>query len=188
MKRLIIIAILLSGSLSLWSQRYEVKLQVDKPEKISLKLFSDIDGEKLLDLPVTCQLTDKNNLVMIVGNGEYLQNDYCVWWFSSPKKLKYLMKSNKNISSTKKFKRRYSNLNMFYDISDNKMQYIRDYEFDNGYEIVSRNPKPVFFKIDKNAKETELSLTLFVSKPDKKFRDLFFARAKTVELNIKIKN
>ncbi len=186
MKKLILITVLLCGNLSLWAQKYEVKLKVDNAEEISLELLSDIDGKRLLDLPVALQLTDKNNLVMMFGNGKNIENEHRIWLFSSPKSLESLLKSNKNISATKEFKSRYYDLDMFYNIPANNMQYIRDYEFDNSYEIISRNPKPAFFKIDKNAKEVAVFLTLYVSKSTKKFQDLFLTRAKTVELNIKI--
>jgi len=187
MKRLIFTGILLLAGLTLWSQT-KVELTVDKPEKITLELFSDIDGKKILDLPVALQLTNTNNLVVMFGNGEMLTDGVRLWLFSSPKRLEALMKNDKNISATKEFKRRYNDLDMFYHVPANNMQYIRAYEFDNSYEIVSRNPKPAFFKIDKNAKGIGLFLTIYVSKPDKKFQDLFFAKAKKVELNIKINN
>ena len=186
MKKLVVITILLLGSFTLSAQRYEVELQVDDTKNISLELFSEIDGKKLLDLPVTLQLTNKNNLIILFGNGKSLQNEYHVWLFSKSVSLKKLVKSNKTIASTGEFKSRYDKFHSFCDISDGNMQYIQDYEFDNGYEIVSKNPKPTFFKIDKNAKKTTLFLRLYVSKPTKKLQDLFFARAKMIEITIKI--
>ena len=97
------------------------------------------------------------------------------------------MEENKNVSATKEFQSRFNNLDMFFNISTHNMKYIRDYEFDKGYEIIRRNPKPAFFQIDENIKEIVLYLTFYVSKPDKKFPNILFTRAKIMELKIKIK-
>lgn len=188
MKKTLLILILFFGNFALWSQtKYDVELAVGKTKELSLQLIGDIDGKNLLSLPVALQLTDKGYIVMMFGNGEPLQDEQSVWLFSSPKNLKILMANNKNISATKEFQSRYSTLDPFFKVSTDNMKYIRDYEFDTGYETIRRNPKPAFFQIDKNAKEIVLYLTFYVSKPDKKFPDLLFTRAKIMELKIKIK-
>jgi len=127
---------------------------------------------------------------MILGNGKQLENKQedrqSVWLFSNEKELKSLIKNNKNVSATKKFKKEYHRLQKFNFFSTN-ITYIKEYEFDKGYEIISRNPKPVIFLIDEKAKEKgiELFLLFYVSKQNKQ-NDILFTSTKKIELKINL--
>jgi hypothetical protein len=186
MKKQLLISIFFWGNFALWSQtRHEVELSMGYTKEISVQLISDIDGKELLALPISIQFTDKEYLVMMLGNGNSLEKEQSVWLFSSQKNIKWLMENNKNVSATKEFQSHYSDLSIFF--KSNHAQLFSGYKFDNEYEVIKGNPKPVIFQINKGVKEISLFLTFYVSKPDKKFSNMLFTKAKTIELKIKVK-
>lgn len=180
MKKLIFIAILLFVDLSLMAQKYEVALQIGKQKKEFLEL-SNPDGKKMLKLPVTFQLIDKDNLVVMFGDGESLENDLWVWLFSRNIPLKEFLQKNKNVTANPKFKKANPELGVFYESKNFKHKY----KFDDDYEIIKRNPKPVFFQITDNKEEKELSLYLYVSEPNKSNLNEL-TKIKTIKITIKI--
>jgi len=185
--RLSVLAFLL-GSLTLWSQtKHEFELVAGSTKAISMQLISDIDGASLLILPISFQFTDKGYLVMMLGDGNPLEKGQNVWLFSAQKTLKWLMTNNKNISATKEFQNRFSDFNLFFNSPFNGVQLFSGYKFDNDYEVISGNPKPVIFQVKEDTKEISLFLTFYVSKPDKKNPCMLFTKAKIIELKIKIK-
>ena len=188
MKTRLLILILFLGNFALRSQtRHEVELVVGTTKELLLPIISDIDSKNLLVLPVSFQFTDKNFLIMMLGNGNPLEQEQSVWLFAAQKKIKWLMETNKNISATKEFQSRYADLNVFFNSLSNEIQLFAAHKFDNEYEVVKRSPKPVIFQVSKDAKEIVLFLTFYVSKPDKKIADMLFTKAKVIELRIKIK-
>jgi hypothetical protein len=189
MKKRLLLLILLFGNIALWSQtRHEVELVVGVTKELSLPLISDMDGTNLLALPLSFQFTDKNYLVMMLGNGNPLEKEQSVWLFSSQKNVKWLIANNKNVSATKEFQKRYFDMNVFFNSLPNSVQLFNGYKFDNDYEVISKNPKAVIFQMNKDTKEISLFLTFYVSKPDKKFANMLFTKAKIIEVKLKIKN
>jgi len=188
MKARLLIVVLFLGNFVLWSQtKHEIELVVGRTNEFSLQLISDIDGKNLLALPISLQLTDKDYLVMMFGNGTPLEKGQNVWLFSTQKSLKWLMENNKNVSATKEFRSRYSDFNIFFNSQFNTVQLFSGYKFDSDYEVIKGNPRPIIFQVNKDTKEIVLFLTFYVSKPDKKFANMLFTKAKVVELKIKIK-
>jgi len=188
MKTRLLILILFLGNFALYSQtKHEVELVVGRTTELSIPIISDIDGKKLLSLPVSFQFTDKDYLIIMLGNGTPLEKEQSVWLFSSQKSLKWLMEKDKNVSATKAFRNRYFDLNLFFNNPSNNLQVFDRYRFDSEYEVVKGNPRPVIFQVNKDTKEISLFLTFYVSKPDKKFPNMLFAKAKIIELKIKIK-
>ena len=185
--RLLIFALLL-GNFTLWSQtKHEFELTVGGTKELSLQIISDLDGQNLLILPASLQITDKGYLVMILGDGNPLQKGQCIWLFSAQKTVKWLMQNNKNVAATKEFQSRFFDLNVFLNSPFNNVQLFGGHKFDNDYEVVKGTPKPIIFQINnKEAKEMSLFLTFYVSQPDKKVPNLLFTKAKIIELKIKI--
>ena len=185
MKTLFPLIIFLLLTLSLHSQtEYEAILKVGESKEIGLKLYSNVDGKYLLDLSVTFQLTGANNLIMMLGNGKPLQNDHNIWLFSPAILLKNFLEKNKNVVAGKEFKNSNAQLNKFY--AGNGFEYMSKYNFDDGYETIKRNPKPVFFQVTDN--NIELYLYFYVSSPNKKNPNLneLTAKVKPVKVTIKI--
>jgi len=181
--KLIFTGILLLTYTTLWAQKYEKELRVDKPEKFTLALVSDSDGKKLTDLPVTLQLTNKNILIVMFGNGKYLQNNYCVWLFSPEITVKDFLEKNKNVAVSKEFKKSHIRLYKFY--GGKGFEYIDKYNFDNGYETIRRNPRPAFFQVTDNT--VELYLYFYVSATNKKTNlNELITKTKPVKITIKI--
>jgi hypothetical protein len=182
MKKLIFITIILLGNFSLWAQKYEVELQVGKQKKEMLELLSNTDGKKLLELPVTFQLINKNNLVLMFGDGEELPDGLCVWLFSPEVLVKDFLDKNKNVTANKKFKKSNSELNRFYD--GDGFKYISKYNFDEGYEIIKKNPKPAFFQVTNS--DIELYLYFYVSAKNKKSNlNELITKTKPIKITIK---
>lgn len=181
-KKLILTGFILLGTLSLWAQKYEVELQIGTQKKEMLELVNDTDGTKLLELPVTFQLINKDNLIILFGDGEELHNELSVWLFSPTMLLKDFLEKNKHVAAHKKFKKSNAELNRFYDSKGCK--YISKYNFDDGYEIIKKNPKPVFFQVtDSNI---ELYLYFYVTTKNKKsYMNEFIAKTKPVKITIK---
>ena len=94
------------------------------------------------------------------------------------------MKSNHNVNASKLFKKR--NVE-FYTVlvSHKKITLYRN--FDNGYEIVVKNAKPVFFTIQDNASDKlTFYLQFYVAKPDNKYPYVFIAKCKPIEIELTI--
>ena len=187
-KRLFLLLVLFFGNFSLWSQaKYEVELAAGWTKELGMYIVSDLDGKELFILPVSLHLTDKGNLIMMLGNGNPLGKEQSLWLFSSQKNLKWLMANNKNVSATKEFQNRFFELNIFFNTLSNNVQLFSGHKFDNDYEVVSGSPKPVIFQVKPETKEMTLFLTFYVSKPDKKCSSMLFTKAKIIELKIKVK-
>ena len=187
-KHLFLVLILFWGNFSLWSQtKYEVELAAGWTKELGMYIVSDLDGKELFILPVSLHLTDKGNLIMMLGNGNPLGKEQSLWLFSSQKNLKWLMANNKNVSATKEFQNRFFELNIFFNTLSNNVQLFSGHKFDNDYEVVSGSPKPVIFQVKPETKEMTLFLTFYVSKPDKKCSSMLFTKAKIIELKIKVK-
>lgn len=187
MKKMIFIGILGMLSVSLGAQtKYELSLRVDSTKKELLELINDRDGEKLLDLPVAFQLTNKNNLVILFGNGETLPNEYTVWMFAPAILLKDFLKKNKNVIANKEFANSNSQLGKFF--AEKGLEYLSQYKFDEEYQMIRKIPKPVFFQL--TDREAELYLYFYVSIPNKKDSDLneLIAKTKPIKITIKIDN
>jgi len=163
----------------------KIRLQNPKQQRVEVYLYDENDDNFLFTLPLTFNITDKNVLVMMVGDDTRCVNGQSVWMFSENLSLSTLMKKNHNVSATKAFKQRNSELNTVL-ISHKKITLYRG--FDDGCEIVVQNTKPVFFSIQEGTIGTlTFYLQFYVAKSDSKYPYVFIAKCKPIEIELTIK-
>lgn len=183
MKKLSILVgiLLLFGGHSLAQKK--IVLNSPKMQHIETHLY-DEDGQFLLTLPLTFSLSNKTILSMMVGDDMELGKDQSVWFFSDTFSLEELMKVNYNVSTSKLFKKKNPELNAIL-LANRKISLFR--KFDDGYEIVKKNAKPVFFEINAGNQPLTFYLQFYVAKPDKKFPFVLFSKCKLIEIELNTK-
>jgi len=186
MKKIILFALLFGGGFCV-SAQLKVDIAPNKPQKIEVRLcdYFKTQDNYLMNLPITFSITDKKILIIMVGNDVTLDYERSVWLFAKDTDLAELMKKNRNVNASKAFKNQNRILNKF--LSRGKMTYFRPLE--DGYEVVKKNAKPVFFDISNlppNAPIT-FSLQFYVTQPDSNFPCVFLAKCKPVEFELTIK-
>ena len=160
----------------------KVRLQNPKQQRIEVYLYDDDNDNFLFTLPLTFSITDKNVLVMMVGDDTRFTNGQTVWMFSENLSLPVLMKKNKNVSASKAFKQRHSELNPVL-ITHKRITLFRN--FDDGCETVIQNTKPVFFSIQESATGTlTFYLQFYVAKSDSKYPYILTAKCKLIEIEL----
>ena len=188
MKRgILLIGLLLGGALWLTAQtKIELPFHQTKYVEIRLSDNSKTTNDFLLNLPLAFKLTEKNLLLVMVGNDTLLNYGHSVWFFSEEMNFAQLMKKNHNVGAVKPFKKQNTVLKTICS-SVEKMTLFRS--FDDGYEIVKKNMKPVLFEIlNPSSKEPiRFSLQFYVAKPDAAFPYFFIAKCKPVEFELIIK-
>jgi hypothetical protein len=185
------------------AQEYTIETKTDSIVTFDMQLQEE-NGYHLVNLPVTFLLTNKNILIMLLGNDEPLASRKSVWLFESTQKVKKLLSLNKNVKVTKNFKKSTEDVEPFFKNSDGELQ-IALYKksepvFDNGYEIIQRKIKPLFFEILNNADEVEFYLNFYVANTDtdidtdtdtdtkNPYLQTLTAKAKAVTIKLKIEN
>ncbi|MDR1521463.1 MAG: hypothetical protein LBS28_01165 [Streptococcaceae bacterium] len=170
-----------------------MKIKTDSIVTFDMQL-KDEKGTLLVNLPVTFQLTNKNILIMLLGNDKSLalaDSRRSVWLFESTQKVKKLLNLNKNVKVTKDFKKS-TELNPFFKTPDGIRQ-IALYKktgtvFDNGYEIIQGKIKPIIFEIFNNPEEVKFYLNFYIAEIDTKnpYLQTLTAKAKAVTIKLKI--
>ena len=162
----------------------KIVLHSPKQQHTETHLY-DEDDNFLLTLPLTFSITDKNVLIMMVGNDIRLPGEQAVWMFSEDIHLADLLKNDHNVSVTKSFKNRNTELHTVL-LPHNRITLHRS--FDDGYEIVKENAKPVFFDInDSSSNPLTFYLQFYVAKSDSKYPYVFIAKCKPIEVELNIK-
>jgi hypothetical protein len=188
MKKLVCIV----GIICLWNMKilaqdqYLVSLSSNSQQSLNLQLIDDKNNDRLFKLPVTFYLTKTDGrdiLIMMLGDGSELLDEQTVWMFSSSISTTDLIKKNRNVSVNKVFKSLYPEFNTFFS---NKADIVLYSGFDEGYEIIRKNPKPVFFQIY-SSKQITFNLHFYVATSEKKYPYMFRAKCVPVKINLVIK-
>jgi len=186
-KKIILIGVLL-GCCFWTTAQNKIELRQHEPYSMKVRLYDDskTQNDFLLSLPLTFNLAEKNILIMMVGDDTPLSNGRSVWFFSDEMDFTELVKKDKNVGATKAFKNQNKVLNEV--LYHKKMMLHRP--FDDDYEIVKKNVKPVFFEILDPAPDKPLtfSLQFYVSKPDANFPYFFIAKCDPINIELIIKN
>ena len=188
MKKGILLIGLLLWSASWVTAQKKIEVQPHKPYSVEVRLsdYHKTEGDFLLNLPLTFSIINKNILIVMVGNDASLDYDRSVWGFSTEMDLAELMKTNRNVSAEKSFKKQNTVLNAVL-LPCKKMKLYR--AFDNGYESVTKNAKPFFFEILNLSPNEPLkfSLQFYVTKSNASFPYFFIAKCKPIEFELTIK-
>jgi len=189
MKKFILIVLLIWSYTEVAAQ-YSIEIAPHKPKKIDARL---IDGSKttdnyLMNLPLTFSITDKNVLIIMMGDDASLNYERSVWLFSKEIGLAELQKKDRNVGASKPFKNQNKTLNRFLSYHD-KIRLFRPFE--DGYEVVKKNAKPVFLEItnpSSTSSETFLfALQFYVTQPDANYPASFIAKCKPIQIELTIK-
>jgi hypothetical protein len=172
----------------LWvSAQLKIEISPTKPQKVEVRLcdYFKATDNYLMNLPLTFSITDKKILIIMVGNDFTLDYERSVWLFAKDTDLAELMKKNHNVNASKTFKNQNRVLYKF--LSRGKMTYFRSFE--DGYEVVKKNAKPVFFDISSLPPNVPItfSLQFYVTQPDSNFSCVFLARCKPIEIELTLK-
>jgi len=184
MKKGIAIAVILFSS-SVWmAAQNKLVLHSPKQQHTEAHLY-DEDDDFLLTLPLTFSITEKNILIMMVGNDTRLSEEQTVWMFSKETSGSDLEKTDRNVSVTKSFKNQNAK---FHTVLMPQRRISLHRAFDDGYEIIKKNAKPVFFSVN-NPSSNSLTfyLQFYVAKPNGKFPYVFIAKCKPIEIELIIK-
>ena len=183
-KRIAIIGLLLGSCLWATAQ-HKVEITPHKPQGIEVRLC-DMENNFLLNLSLWFSITDKNILVVMIGNDAPMEYGCSVWLFSEEMRLVDLFQKDNNVRATKTFRKQNTVLNRFL-LPHEKMTLQRS--FDDGYEIIKKNTKPVFFEIiNSSFKEALLfSLQFYVAQPGNSIPYLFVEKCKPIEIELIIK-
>jgi len=180
--------------LLLWSclwvhAQYNIELEPHKPKKIDARLCdnSKTKDNYLMSLPLTFSISDKNVLIIMIGDDTSLSYERSVWLFSKETDFAELQKKNRNVNASKSFKNQNKRLNRFLSFHE-KLRLFRSFE--DGYEIVKKNAKPVFLEIlnPSTSSETLLfALQFYVTQPDANYPSLFIAKCNPIQIELTIK-
>lgn len=169
-------------SMSCAFAQYNISLsEVQKQQQLEIGLHDEYGGNKLLDLSLTFQITDKNVLIMLVGDGNRLPDNKTVCLFTERNKISDLQRVSPNILISKNFKNRYSAVLPFFE--SNKMKLYK--EFDDKCEIIKKNPKPIFFYLlDQEKLPQTINLQLYVAAEDDKNYQMLISKCVPVTIKI----
>lgn len=153
-------------------------------ETVSVKLYDNNEGNYVLDLPLTFHISSNNILFMIVGDDNGISGENAVWMFDKTVPLNDFLKSNKQISASKTFKKQLNRLESFFSQSENIEKHTW---FDNGFEFVQDNPKPVFFKVIDPSKPVVLKLRFYASSENNNRTQVLTSETGIAKITINIK-
>jgi hypothetical protein len=166
----------------------KIELQAGKPYHTEVRLcdYYKSSNDFLLNLPLTFSITGKNILIIMVGNDTLLNYDQSVWLFSEEIRLADFVKKNRNVKAIKPIEKRNQTLHTVL-LSYKNLKLYRP--FDDGYEIVKKNTKPIFFEIINPVpnKPLTFSLQFYVAKPSTNSTYLLIAKCKPVEIELVVK-
>jgi hypothetical protein len=169
----------------LWANaQQKISLRAPKQFRTQTYLYDD-NNDFLLTLPLTFNLTDKNILVMMMGNDTALARNQSVWIFSKEISFTDLMESNHNISASKAFLKKNTELNPVL-LPHRKVSLFR--AMDDGYEMVKKNAKPLLLEISETTSQpVTFYLQCYVAQSDSKYPYNFIAKCKPIEIELIIK-
>ena len=165
------------------SAQKKIVLQSPKMQYTEIHLY-DEEENFLLTLPITFNLSSKNILAMMVGKDVEISPDQAVLFFSEQLLLKNFIKKNNNVSATKSFLKKNTELNTVL-LPNRKISLYRP--FDGGCEIVVKNAKPVFFEISSGAQSVTFYLQFYVSTSDNKYPNVLYAKCNPIEIELTLK-
>ena len=166
--------------------QYKVEVSPHKSQKIDVRLSDDFNrGNYLMNLPLAFSISNKKVLIIMVGDDMPLYYDHSVWFFAKDIDLAELIKKNRNVSASKSFKKQNRVLNRI--SYHRKMTLYR--AFEDGYEVVKKNAKPIFFEISNLAPNESISFSLqfYVAQPDTNFPYVLLAKCKPIDIELTIK-
>ena len=186
MQSLLKIAFLLL-SICLYSQdaisQYSVTLTKGTArQKIEVDLHNIDGGTRLTKLPLFFHLTDKDVLILILGNDQELENNSTVWLFGNQQEITVFTKEHPLIKIDKNFKKRNPSLNPFLKTEDNLTLYK---ELPNGFAVVKDAITPVFIKIPKDTRSFSMDLQFYVSNKSNN-TDILTAKCIPVKVQLKV--
>ena len=159
----------------------KIVLHSPKLQLTEANLYDD-DDNFLLTLPLTFSITDKNILIMMVGNDVRPAGGQTVWMFSKETYIADLEKNDRNVSVTKSFKNRNT---ILYPVLMPHRKITIHREFDDDYEIVKKNAKPIFFNINNfSSGSMTFYLQFYVAKSDGKYPYVFIAKCHPIEIEL----
>jgi len=163
---------------------YKIGLSSYEQQPLQVNL-NDETNNFLLTLPLNFSMVDANTLAMMVGNDANLPAGQSVWLFSEEIALNTLMRMNRNVNAGNTFKGRNAMFEKMLVASKGVKLYR---PFDDGYEMIKKNVKPVFFTVvNPNSNMLELTLQLYVSKHEGNYPCFFIAKCRPVKIEINIK-
>jgi hypothetical protein len=185
MKKIIILILLLCVSYGWAVAQQKIVLRAPKQFHTKTYLYDD-DNNFMLTLPLTFSITDKNILVMMMGNDTALLHNKSVWIFVDEMYFADLMKNDHNISASKSFLKDNTELNAFL-LPNRKVSLFRT--MDDGYETVKKNAKPILFEINEPIATQPVTFYLqcYVTQPNSKYLYNFIAKCKPIEIELTIK-
>ena len=186
-KKFILLVLLLWSCVAVTAQ-YNIEIAPHKPKRIDARLCDDSKTKDnyLMNLPLTFSITDKNVLIIMMGDDASLNYERSVWLFSKDMGFSELQKKDRNVSASKPFKNQNKTLNRFLPYHE-KIRLFRPFE--DGYEVVKKNAKPVFLEIV-NASASEkllFALQFYVAQADVNFPASFIAKCKPIQIELTIK-
>ena len=179
-KIIAVIGIIFWGCIWVTAQN-KVELRSPKQKHTRTDLY-DENNNFLLTLPLTFSITDKNILIVMIGDDIRISGKQTVWLFSDEIYLANLIKSNRNVSAIKSFKKRNKKFDTVL-VPHRRIALHR--KFDDGFEVIKKNAKPVFLNInDPSSDPLTFYLQFYVTKPDNKYPYVFFAKCKPIEIEL----
>ena len=170
----------------LWAAaQQKIELRSPKQQHTKMHLYDEANNF-LLTLPLTFSMTDKDVLIMMVGNDIRLADKQSVWIFSEEMYLTDLEKNNRNVSVMKSFQNQNTE---FKPVLLPHRQITIHREFDDGYQIIKKSAQSVFFRINDSSSNPQLTfyLQFYVAKTDSKYPYVFAAKCKPIEVELFIK-
>jgi len=172
------------GSYSWATAQQKISLRAPKQFRTQVYLYDD-NNNFLLTLPLTFSLTDKNILVMMMGNDTALLRNQSVWVFHSEMAFADLMKNDNNISASKSFLKKNTELNALL-LPHRKVSLFRT--MDDGYEVVKKIAKPILFEINETTSQPVIFyLQCYVAQKNSKYLYNFVAKCNPIEIELIIK-
>jgi hypothetical protein len=166
---------------SFWAvAQKKIVLTSPKMQYVETHLY-DEENNYLLTLPLTFNQTNKNILSVMVGGDGVLLKNQTVCFFSEELSLNSLMKKDNNISATKTFIKSNPELSPIL-LPNRKVTLYR--AFDDGYETVKKNAKPVFFEINNPSQSVTFYLQFYVAKTEKKIPCVLVSKCKPIEIEL----
>jgi len=178
-KKLLLTGIFVVCCMGLFAQK-KIVLTSPKMQYVETYLY-DESQNYVLTLPLTFNL-NKNILTVMVGGDGVLFENQTVCFFSEDVSLNHLLKKDNNVSATKTFAKSNPELSPVL-VPNRKITLYR--EFDDGYEWVKKNAKPLFLEIGSSpTAPITFYLQFYVAKADKKFPYVLHSKCNPIEIEL----
>ena len=181
-----LITMLLLSSMAIRGVAQEINLNPEderNKQTVTVKLYDTNEGDFLLDLPLTFHVNADDILFMIVGSEDELAGNRSVWMFDKTVDLNAFLKQNRNVGTSKAFKKNNKELVRFNEQSENVEKYIL---FERGFERVQASPKPVFFEVKDPDKPVQLKLRFYVATAQRDGMSILSSEAGLIRIAVNI--